>query len=345
VNFSWFASAYDTDDWVFRLVTMVQMMGVLILALGLPRMFASMERGVRPENAVMVMGYVIMRVALVGQWLRAGLQDPERRRCCLTYAGAIALVQIVWVALIFAPPPAGLAAPAIAALISMEMVIPWFAERKDGGTPWHAHHIAERYSLLAIIALGEGLAGAMAAIAAAVKHGGWNLDTALVTLAGAGLTFGLWWMYFLTPSAEILHVHRWKGFGWGYGHMIIFAAIAATGAGLRVTAAYIAGKAAIAPLTVVLSVAAPLAIYIAAVYGLYSWLVQEAPPFKIGLLTATAGVLALAVALSMAGVSPTRCLLVLTAAPAVTIIGYGLLGRRLGEAALARVLAGAVHGG
>src|ERR687890_2036749 len=36
INFTWFASAYDTDDWVFRLATMVQMFGVLVLALGLP---------------------------------------------------------------------------------------------------------------------------------------------------------------------------------------------------------------------------------------------------------------------------------------------------------------------
>ncbi len=43
INFSWFASAFDTDDWVFRTATMLQMMGVLILALGIPQMFASLE--------------------------------------------------------------------------------------------------------------------------------------------------------------------------------------------------------------------------------------------------------------------------------------------------------------
>lgn len=32
VGFSWFASAYDTDDWVYRLLTMLQMVGVIILA-------------------------------------------------------------------------------------------------------------------------------------------------------------------------------------------------------------------------------------------------------------------------------------------------------------------------
>ena len=41
VGFSWFASAYDTDDWVYRLLTMLQMVGVIILALGLPPRSAS----------------------------------------------------------------------------------------------------------------------------------------------------------------------------------------------------------------------------------------------------------------------------------------------------------------
>ena len=29
ISFSWFASAFDVDDWVYRLVTTVQMVGVL----------------------------------------------------------------------------------------------------------------------------------------------------------------------------------------------------------------------------------------------------------------------------------------------------------------------------
>ena len=36
----------------------------------------------------------------------------------------------------------------IAALTGVELAGPLLAERKDGGTPWHPHHIAERYSLL-----------------------------------------------------------------------------------------------------------------------------------------------------------------------------------------------------
>ena len=38
IKFSWFTSAYDTVDWIFRIVTMVQMFGVLILSTSLSRL-------------------------------------------------------------------------------------------------------------------------------------------------------------------------------------------------------------------------------------------------------------------------------------------------------------------
>ena len=64
------------------------------------------------------------------------------------------------------------------------MAGPLVAERK-GGTPWHAHHIAERYGLLVIITLGEGIIGTVASINAVV-HGeeGWTVDAALVAVRG-----------------------------------------------------------------------------------------------------------------------------------------------------------------
>src|SRR5712671_4924591 len=135
INFSWLSSAYDTDDWVFRLVTMVQMIGVMVLAAGVPRMFASIERSRHRDNSVMVLGYVIMRLALVFQWLRAAKDDPARRRVCLTYAATISIAQVGWVVQIVVP----LAAPAAiilgGILVLVEMTGPVLAERQAGGTP------------------------------------------------------------------------------------------------------------------------------------------------------------------------------------------------------------------
>src|SRR5882762_5519021 len=230
INFSWFSSAYDTDDWVFRLVTMVQMIGVLVLAAGVPRMFASIERSGHLDNSVMVLGYVIMRVALVFHWLRAAKDDPARRRVCLTYAATISIAQAGWVVQIVVP----LAAPAAiilgGILVLVEMTGP---------------------------VLGEGVVGTVAALSAVVDRRGWTLDAVLVGIAGMGLTFGMWWVYDLVPSGEILERHRDRAPVWGYVQMLIVTSIVATGAGLRVAAEFIEGRATITAVAAVLAVAVP----------------------------------------------------------------------------------------
>ncbi|HPR46144.1 MAG TPA: low temperature requirement protein A, partial [Ottowia sp.] len=90
INYTWFASAYDDDSTAFRLLTLLQMGGVLLLATGIPGMFEG-------QFLAPVLGYVVMRLALGVQWLRAGRGDPARRRTCRRYATGIALVQAGWV--------------------------------------------------------------------------------------------------------------------------------------------------------------------------------------------------------------------------------------------------------
>src|SRR5260221_8691047 len=263
MNFSWFSSAYDTDDWVFRVVTMVQMIGVLVLAAGVPRMFASIERSGHLDNSVMVLGYVIMRVALVFQWLRAAKDDPARRRVCLTYAATISITQVGWVVQIVVPLTAPAAIILGGILVLIEMAGPVLAERRAGGTPWHAHHIAERHSLFAIVALGEGVVGTVAALSVVVERQGWTLNAMLVGIAGTGLTFGMWWAYFLDRSAKMLQRHRARALLWSFMQVLIVTAIVATGAGLRVAASFLGGAAIIPRVAAVLAVAVPVTIYLA----------------------------------------------------------------------------------
>ena len=116
-------------------------------------------------------------------------------------------------------------------LIGVETLGPVLAEKRKGGTPWHAHHIAERYSLLAIIALGEGVVGTVASLSAVVSAQGWTFDAVFVAVAGIGLTFGMWWTYFVVPQADLLHAHRERSFWFGYLPIVMFGAIVATGAG------------------------------------------------------------------------------------------------------------------
>ncbi len=97
-NFTWFASAFDTDDWLYRVLTIVQMGGVLVLAADVHDAMVDGTWGMA------TWGYVIMRLAMVVQWSRLAASDPELRRTALRYAVGIAVVQVVWVSRIaFSP--------------------------------------------------------------------------------------------------------------------------------------------------------------------------------------------------------------------------------------------------
>jgi low temperature requirement protein LtrA len=328
LGYSWFASAYDTDDWVFRLATMVEMVGVIVLSLGLEQMFASVDHGETLDNGVMVAGYIVMRVPLVFLWWQVARQDADRRPAALTYLVTTGIAQAGWVVLAVVGLAVNVGLAALVALIALELSGPFIAEGKVR-TPWHPHHIAERYGLLVIITLGEVIIGTVAALNAVV-HGevGWSVDAALLAVAGVGLAFGCWWMYFAVPWAEPLVRHRERAFPFAYGHLLIFGALAAMGGGLEVAALDLEGEAKIGATATVLAVAVPFAIYTGVFYALYSALMRAHDPFHLGLIAVTAALTVLAVALAAAGVGIATCLIVLTLAPAVTVVGYEKLGYR-----------------
>ncbi|WP_343039421.1 low temperature requirement protein A [Microvirga makkahensis] len=130
------------------------------------------------------------------------------------------------------------------------------------------------------------------------------MDATLVCLAGVGLTFGMWWIYYILPSAQVLHAHRNRALVWGYGQMVIVASIVATGAGLHVAAYVIEHEAHIGALTTVLCVAIPVGIFLGGTYALYTYLVGRFDPFHVWLLVGTVGVVVLAVAATFAGTGP-----------------------------------------
>ncbi|MGK2869513.1 MAG: low temperature requirement protein A, partial [Mycobacterium sp.] len=295
----------------------------------------SLEHGGHVDNAVIVAGYVVMRVAMVGQWLRAARQDPARRSACLTYVAAIAVAQVGWIAAIFVHTSLAVTALIVVSLMGVELLGPVLAERRAGGTPWHAHHIAERYGLFAIIALGEGVVGTVATLSAVVHDQGWTTDAILVALAGTGLTFGMWWLFFMVPSAELLHAHRETSFWFGYVAILLFAAIVGTGAGLHVAAYYLEEHSVLSSQATVLSVVIPVGVYIAVIYLLHSLLLRSINAVHLVLAVLTVAVLVGAVLLALSGVSMAVCLLVATAAPMVAVLGDEWVGHRHTAAALA----------
>ena len=100
-------------------------------------------------------------------------------------------------------------------------------------TPWHPHHVAERYGLFTIIVLGECVTAASGALHGLFRFGGVTVDLVLLSVGGLLLLFGMWWVYFLHDTGEALGERRHLSFVWGYSHYFVFASAAAVGAGLE----------------------------------------------------------------------------------------------------------------
>ncbi|MFG2502188.1 low temperature requirement protein A [Streptomyces sp. NPDC048441] len=331
ISFSWFASAFGTDDWLYRALTMVQMIGVVVFSLGLPAMFHSVEEGGHLELRVMVMGYVVMRVAMVLQWWRAAHDSPTFHDVGMANIRWTVIVQLAWIVVAFTHLPLAAVFTAFAVLGALELALPLLTQGGAGDTPWHPHHVAERYGLFAIIVLGEGVVGTVASsggLLGGADGTHWSGNAIAVVIAGVGLTFGMWWVYFATPFGDVLVHRRSRGYLFGYGHIPLFIGIAGAGAGLHVAGLQLEHHSELGDAAVVLSLALPVGLYLLMVYLLHTLLLSAADRFHLLLISLTLAVLLAAVLLAAAGVAIAVCLLVVMLAPFVTVIGYETIGHR-----------------
>ncbi|MFG3285057.1 low temperature requirement protein A [Streptomyces sp. NPDC048111] len=261
MNFTWFASAYDTDDALYRVVTLVQITGVLILAAGVPRAFDG-------DFTLSVIGYIVMRLALTSQWLRAALscRDRAERAMCLRYAAGLVVCQGGWIVLLFVPDSARTWLFPLLALA--ELSVPMIAERVHT-TTWHPHHIAERYGLFTLIVLGETVSAATIAVQEALDEHDELGDLLPLAAGGLLIVFAAWWIYFAAPIHDHLTSNR-QAFVWGYGHYVVLAAAAAIGAGMEVAIEQTVGKAHISANAAASAVTVPAALFLLTVWLLHS---------------------------------------------------------------------------
>jgi len=258
MNFSWFASAYDTDDLPYRLATMVQIVGVLVVAAGILRAFTDRD------FAVVTLGYAIMRASLALQWVRAGRGDAERRSANYRYAAGIVLCMVGWGLLLLVPHawlPWG-----FVIMVGFELAVPPLAEFGTR-SPWHPGHIAERYGLFTLIVLGESVLSATTAVQSGLDSHAHGEVGGLLTVAGSGIliVFSMWWIYFDSPAEEFLLSNR-IAFVWGYSHYLVFASVAAVGAGLAVAVDHETHHSELSARAAQAAVAVPVAVFLLVVF-------------------------------------------------------------------------------
>ena len=256
VNFTWFATSFDTDDWLYRVLTIVQMSGVLVLAAGVEPAFTD------HDYTLLILAYIVMRVAMVAQWLRASRSAGSSRRATQIYAGGIALLQVCWLLLLTLPEVPGRIAFIV--LIGAELAIPVIAERQ-GRTPWHPHHITERYGLFTLILLGESLLASANAVIEALHD-----DQALgplisIAVLAVVVTAALWWIYFWPPHHRAIRDLK-SSLRYGYVHYFVFAAAGAFSAGIEVEIDVLTGHSQLGDVAASFTVTVPIAIFVLGIW-------------------------------------------------------------------------------
>lgn len=281
VNFTWFASAYDTDDLVYRLFVFVTIVGALIFAAGVPRAFA------QRDFAITASGYVVMRVALLSQWSRVALGHSPGRAAARRFVVGLTVLQIGWTSALVLPARWYLAAWLVLAV--GELSVPAWAEAA-ARTTWNPVHIAERYGLFMMIVLGESVLAASHALQTVLAGDGPSSRLVPIIVGGLLLLFSVWWTYFERPGDHLLS-SQGGAFAWSYLHLLVFASVAALGAGLAVAIEAAAGEATVPSPTVAAAIAVPFAVYLLSLWG--TEVRRDDPPrWRYGAPVATAAVLA-----------------------------------------------------
>jgi low temperature requirement protein LtrA len=223
--FTWYATAFDNDDVPYRVTLLAAMLSMLGLAASVG------EVGVEPDAAVsFVLAYAAMRVLMTGLFLRARRHVPANLRPFTTlYVAGNALGAAVWLSSLLVPGPVRYVVWAVGLFV--ELLGPILAVRtlSNPRVSFHPRHIAERYGLFTIIVLGESVL----AVALGTADTDWRPSAVLTAVFGFVVAACVWWLYFDHVGSEGIELGPRPAFYWGYGHLAVYAGIAAFGVGTQ----------------------------------------------------------------------------------------------------------------
>lgn len=138
-----------------------------------------------------------------------------------------------WLSSLLVPVPAGRYGIWALALI-VELVTPMLAVgvayRGTSYAPrvFHPEHISERYGLFTLIVLGKSVL----AVAVGTAGTGWYPAVVATAVLEFVIAACIWWLYFDYVGSSGLQICTRASFFWGYGHLPIYAGIAASGVGI-----------------------------------------------------------------------------------------------------------------
>ena len=220
-GFTFYATRFDTDDLIYRLLTLLGMFLVAALASVIPDAFL---HGAANELAV---AYALIRCVIVLLYVRAYRHVPEARPLASWFLQLFSGAIVLWFVSLAVPSPwkFGL----WAAALGLELAAPPRAWRLIRHAPIHPSHIPERFGLLTIIVLGE----AVLAVVIGTADVSWSFASGAAAFGGFLLAVSIWWVYFEFLDASMVGRGIGRGMTFVYAHYFVASGIAMLGVGVR----------------------------------------------------------------------------------------------------------------
>lgn len=178
-----YANRFDTDDAIFRLLTLTGMGGVIVMA-------ASTDQVTGSGATWFALGYVTLRIVLVVGYLRVWVDLPKTRPGIMPYLIGHTAGAGFWLISLMVAAPGRYVLWAVGVLV--DLLGPTIAARVPEAPPLHMEHLPERFGLFVILLLGESVAATVHGL----HDGKWTGGVVLTAFAAFLLSAALWWAYF-----------------------------------------------------------------------------------------------------------------------------------------------------
>jgi low temperature requirement protein LtrA len=175
---TFYATRFDVDDLVHRVLILLQMGGPVALAVNIHDAFDKTSIG-------FALSYVLIRIFLIMEYLRTGYKFAETSSFTRKYAIGFSFTVMLWLISIFVPSSFRYIVWISAMLI--DIIITIVITRKHFDLSPNKFHLSHRFGLFVIIVLGETIFGLVISLAEK------DLSTTAVLGMGSGITiaFGL----------------------------------------------------------------------------------------------------------------------------------------------------------
>jgi low temperature requirement protein LtrA len=220
-GFTFYATRFDTDDLVYRLLTLLGMFAVAGLASTVPD-------ALHGGQNTFVVAYVCVRAILLVLYARVYRDLEIARPAAGWFLLTFGLGVGCWLVSLAVPVPWKYVVWGVA--LAFEYAAPIKAWRVLRGVPVDPRHVPERFGLLIIIVLGEGVIGVVLGTAQV----SWTLRSGAVAFAGFLTGAAIWWLYFdFLDATSVVTRNLRSGLTFVYAHYFVAAGIAALGIGVK----------------------------------------------------------------------------------------------------------------